>query len=181
MLMGLTRQLGGALLLCGLLFSVGARAAETQPALSSEEQARYLSELKRLYMTSDERKALFAHANSLLSTYALSAGYQVGQTDRRDLRYQLSLARPGELMLREETRAANGTELGGGEAIFLLPVVKDAATDGEADAGGENGHEAGPEKPFGIWYFSRVGHDLVVGFARWFPVISGSWRGWQAP
>lgn len=76
-------------------FSVGARGAGPQPALSSEEQARYLSELKRLYMTSDERKALFAHANSLLSTYALSAGYQVGQTDRRDLRYQLSLARPG--------------------------------------------------------------------------------------
>lgn len=120
MLMGLTRQLGGALLLCGLLFSIGARAAETQPALSSEEQARYLSELKRLYMTSDERKALFAHANSLLSTYALSAGYQVGQADRRDLRYQLSLARPGELMLREETRVANGT----GVAVHnrLLPV-----------------------------------------------------------
>ena len=43
-----------------------------------------------------------------------------------------------------ESRATNGSELGSGEAIFFGPVVKNAATDGEADAGGEDGHESRP-------------------------------------
>ncbi len=120
MRMGLTRQLGGALVLCGMFFLSPVSAAGSEPVLSSAEQTRYLAEIKRLYLTDDERKALFAHTNALLKTYALSAGYQVGSSDRRDLQYQVSLARPGELMLREEVRATTGT----GVAVRnrLLPV-----------------------------------------------------------
>jgi len=71
-----------------------AQASEAQ--LSGEEQARYLADLKRLYLTKDERKALLAHSNALLDTYALRAGYQLGKApaQRSDLRYQLSIAGP---------------------------------------------------------------------------------------
>ena len=55
-----------------------------------------------------------------------------------------------------EARAADGAELGAGEAEFRRPVVEDAAANGEADAGGENGHEAGPEEPFGIRDYAWV-------------------------
>ena len=42
--------------------------------------------------------------------------------------------------------AADGAELRASEAEFLAPVVKNAAADGEAHAGGENGHESSPEE-----------------------------------
>ncbi|MBB2493767.1 hypothetical protein H3H51_01980 [Pseudomonas sp. UL070] len=82
-----------------------------QAQLSGEEQARYLAELKRLYLTKNERTALLAHSNALLDTYALTAAYQVGKTQRSDLRYQLSVAGPGELVVREESRAQQGMAL----------------------------------------------------------------------
>ena len=44
-----------------------------------------------------------------------------------------------------ETGTPDGAELAGCESILMPPVSKDAATDGKADASGENGHEAGPE------------------------------------
>ncbi len=56
-----------------------------------------------------------------------------------------------------ETRAADGAELRAGEAELLAPVIENAAANGEADAGGEDGHEAGPEQAFG------VGRDAGVG------------------
>ena len=43
-----------------------------------------------------------------------------------------------------ETGAADGAELRTGEAEFGGPIGKDAAADPEADAGGQNGQEAGP-------------------------------------
>ena len=49
--------------------------------------------------------------NQLLQTYALRAGYQVGQAAPRDLLYQLSLGAPGELLLREESRGQQGTDV----------------------------------------------------------------------
>jgi hypothetical protein len=111
MRLGLTRRLSGLLLLLSL--GAGAQVQASEAQLSGEEQARYLAELKRLYLTKDERKALLAHSNALLDTYALRAGYQLGkaQTQRSDLRYQLSIAGPGELLVREETRAEQGTAL----------------------------------------------------------------------
>jgi len=105
----LTRRLTGLALCAALLASLPAQAGAAQAALSGEEQARYLAELKRLYLTGDERQALLAHCNDLLNTYALRAAYQVGQAERRDLLYQLSLGGPGELVLREESRAEQGT------------------------------------------------------------------------
>ena len=43
------------------------------------------------------------------------------------------------------------------------PVVENAAANREADAGGENGHEAGPKKPTGVVCdaFSFCGHGTV--------------------
>jgi len=107
----LTRKLTGLVLSAALLAAVPSHAAEPGAALSGEEQTRYLKELKHLYLTSDERKALLAHSNDLLKTYALRAAYQIGQPERHDLLYQLSLGGPGELVLREESRAEHGTDL----------------------------------------------------------------------
>ncbi|MGH8437158.1 MAG: hypothetical protein ACRERX_22450 [Pseudomonas sp.] len=92
-------------LAAALLATPALHAAEPEVALSGAEQTRYLSELKRLYGTTDERKALLAHSNELLERYAVRAAYQVGQSNRHDLVYQLSVGGPGELLIREQTRA----------------------------------------------------------------------------
>ncbi|PTS85182.1 hypothetical protein DBR00_05130 [Pseudomonas sp. HMWF032] len=86
-------------------------AAEADSVLSSAEQGHYLHELKRLYLTQDERQALFAHCNDLLNTYALRAAYQVGQAQRHDRVYQLRQGASGELLLREESRGQRGTDI----------------------------------------------------------------------
>lgn len=104
MAMRLTRKLIVTLLLGAGLASNPVIAAEPASGLSGGEQASYLAELKRLYLTQDERKALLTHSNELLQTYALRAGYQVGQAQPQDRLYQLRLGGPGELLLREETR-----------------------------------------------------------------------------
>lgn len=110
MRLGLTRRLSGLLLLVALGGVAATPVLAEQAQLSGEEQARYLAELKRLYLTKNERTALLAHTNALLDTYALTAAYQVGKTQRSDLRYQLSVAGPGELVVREESRAQQGME-----------------------------------------------------------------------
>lgn len=111
MRLGLTRRLSGLLLLAALGGTAPAPVMAAEAQLSGEEQARYLAELKRLYLTKNERKALLEHSNALLDTYALTAAYQVGQTTRSDLRYQLSVVAPGELLVREESRTAQGNAL----------------------------------------------------------------------
>lgn len=107
----LTRRLGG--IIFTLLFGSAplVTAAEAQGSLSGNEQARYLADLQRLYLAKSERAALLEHCNQLLQTYALRAGYQVGQAAPRDLFYQLSLGGPGELLLREESRGQQGTDI----------------------------------------------------------------------
>lgn len=105
---GLTSQLmklllGSLLLLNGM----AAHAAESN-TLGSDEPARYLREIKSLYLTADERTALLAHANALLETYGLRAAYQVGQANPEDVLYRLEAGKPGELRVREERRSASG-------------------------------------------------------------------------
>ncbi|GIZ12817.1 hypothetical protein NCCP436_22330 [Pseudomonas sp. NCCP-436] len=78
--------------------------ADDRGALQGAEQRAYLDGLRQLYLADDERRALLAHGNALLETYALRAGYQVGQTRRQDWLYQLSVGEAGELILREESR-----------------------------------------------------------------------------
>lgn len=107
----LTRKLMAAVLFAGCLLGSPLFAGEPAAGLSGAEPARYLAELKRRYQTEDERKALLAHSNQLLQTYALRAAYQVGQAQRQDLLYQLRLGAPGELLLREETRGAQGADV----------------------------------------------------------------------
>ncbi len=111
MAMGLTRQLGVAALLTLACGAPMASAEEGNARLDGPEQQRYIAELKRLYLTSDERRALLAHCNDLLETYALRAGYQVGQPERDDWSYRLSVGAQGELLAREERRAEQGTRL----------------------------------------------------------------------
>jgi hypothetical protein len=100
-----------SVLLGGCLVASPLFADEPTAGLSGGEQASYLAELKRLYLTQDERQALLAHSNDLLNTYALRAAYQVGQAQRQDQLYQLRLGAPGELLLREETRSAQGNDI----------------------------------------------------------------------
>ena len=83
-------------------------AEEIASGLSSPEQASYLAAIKRAHPQADERQALLAQCNQLLKTYALRAGYQLGQADARDQLYQLSIGAPGELLLRQESRAPQG-------------------------------------------------------------------------
>jgi ApaG protein len=42
----------------------------------------------------------------MLDTYALRAGYQVGQSNPQDFLYELSVSAPGELRIREEVRGS---------------------------------------------------------------------------
>ena len=95
-------------MLFAALSAAGPVLAAQPGQLDGQEQGRYLAQLKKLYLTGDERQALLAHCNDLLTTYALRAAYQVGQAQRQDLLYQVALGGPGELVLREETRAEQG-------------------------------------------------------------------------
>ncbi len=87
------------------------QAAEPAPELSGAEQTRYLNELKHLYLTSNERQALLAQSNELLDTYAVRAAFQVGQAERHDQVYQLSVGGPGELLVQQTVREAQGVNL----------------------------------------------------------------------
>jgi hypothetical protein len=89
----------------------GGEAGNSQASLGSAEQARYLAELQRLYPRQAPRKALLGHCNRLLESYALSAGYRVGEKQRDDLLYRLSVSGDGTLNVREETRSADGSRL----------------------------------------------------------------------
>ena len=107
----LTRKLISAALLASAIGASPVFAAESGAGLSSAEQGNYLLELKRLYLTENERQALLAHCNDLLKTYALRAAYQVGQAQRQDRLYQVREGESGELLLREEVRGQQGTDL----------------------------------------------------------------------
>lgn len=94
----------------------GSDAGGNQPgqpisSLSSVDQERYLAELKRLYPRQAPRKALLEHCNRLLESYALRAGYRVGERQPSDLFYQLSILGEGALNVREEIRSADGSRM----------------------------------------------------------------------
>lgn len=80
-------------------------------SLDGADQARYLAELQHLYPRQTPRKALLEHCNRLLESYALRSGYRVGEAQRDDLLYQLSILGDGVLSVREETRSADGSRL----------------------------------------------------------------------
>jgi hypothetical protein len=107
----LTRKLITAVLLSSFIAASPVFSAEPAKGLSSAEQGNYLLELKRLYHTENERQALLAHINDLLKTYALRAAYQVGQSPRQDLLYHVRQGEPGELLLREEIRGQQRTDI----------------------------------------------------------------------
>jgi len=87
-----------------------ALAQQSTAQIEAPERDSYLNTLKQRYGTQDERSALLAESNQLLTDYALTAGYQLGQAQnkREDLSYRLSLGGAGELVVREERRSADG-------------------------------------------------------------------------
>jgi hypothetical protein len=89
----------------------GSDATNQMSSLDGAEQARYLAELKHLYPRQVPRKALLEHCNRLLESYALRGGYRVGEAQRDDLLYQLSILGEGTLNVREETRSSDGSRL----------------------------------------------------------------------
>lgn len=101
----LTRKLQRVGLMLIVALGIQLPAFAEGNSLASDEPARYLSELRKLYLTKDDRTALLAHSNALLQSYALRAGYQIGSSAPRDLLYSLSLGEPGELLVREEVRS----------------------------------------------------------------------------
>lgn len=105
---GLTSRLIKLLLIPLVIVASGQLKAAEPSVLEADDSARYLAELKALYLVSDERSALLAHSNALLDTYGLKAAYQVGQANPEDLKYQLSVGKAGELRIREERRSATG-------------------------------------------------------------------------
>ena len=105
---GLTSRLA-KLVMVSVLWVIGTPAMAAEPIeFGSDESTLYLTELKKLYLTSSDRTALLTHSNSLLDTYALRAGYQVGQANPQDFLYELSVTAPGELRIREEVRGSSG-------------------------------------------------------------------------
>ena len=105
---GLTSRLA-KLVMVSLFCTFGIPLQAAEPVeFASDESANYLAELRRLYLTGSDRQALLAHSNGLLGTYALRAGFQIGQTNPQDVLYELSVATPGELRIREEVRGSNG-------------------------------------------------------------------------
>ena len=105
---GLTSRLA-KLVMVSLFCTFGTPLQAAEPVeFASDESANYLAELRRLYLTGSDRQALLAHSNGLLGTYALRAGFQIGQTNPQDVLYELSVATPGELRIREEVRGSNG-------------------------------------------------------------------------
>ena len=67
---------------------------------------QYLNQLKQQHATSNERTALLAEINSLLTKHALRAGYQLGQSNPQDFLYRVSVAEQGDLIIREEIRSS---------------------------------------------------------------------------
>jgi hypothetical protein len=118
----LTRKLIHAVCLLGCLAAAPALASEPAAGLSSAEQAGYLADLQRLYLSQDERQVLLLHSNALLTTYALRAGFQVGQAQPRDLLYQLRLGASGELLVREEIRGQGNDVAVRNQRIALFGV-----------------------------------------------------------
>jgi hypothetical protein len=104
------------------LAAAPALAREPAAGLSSAEQTGYLADLQRLYLSQDERQALLLHSNALLTTYALRAGFQVGQVQPQDLLYQLRLGAPGELIVREEIRGQGNDVAVRNQRIALFGV-----------------------------------------------------------
>ncbi|WP_462381075.1 hypothetical protein [Pseudomonas sp. Marseille-QA0892] len=107
-----TAQRLAAAVLFGSMLPVFATPGQAQEAtLTSPDQAQYLEGLKRLYLITDERQALLAHTNALLTAYMLKAGYRLDEPNPKGVKYEVSLGKPGEILVREESRGEQGGDL----------------------------------------------------------------------
>jgi len=105
---GLTSRLARLVMISALWVGGSSALAAQDVEFGSDESARYLAELRNLYLAGSDREALLVHSNGLLDTYALRVAYQVGQPNAQDYFYELSVAAPGELRIREEVRSPTG-------------------------------------------------------------------------
>lgn len=68
-------------------------------SLLENSEAKYMEQLKRLYMTNSTSKALLKHINSMLSTHALKRPTKIVRADQRPLaRYRISHDSSGNLI-----------------------------------------------------------------------------------
>lgn len=102
------RTLFLALLVSCALASLPAGASANEPVLENTERENYLNQLKRQHATDNERTALLAQINSLLSEHALLRGYQIGYKVPEDILYSARVPRSGTLQIREERRSTDG-------------------------------------------------------------------------
>jgi len=79
--------------------------------LEGNERQNYIDSVMQLQASQDERTALLAQINSLLKEHALLSGYQVGYRNPQDIVYSISIARHGELSIREQTRTVQTGQL----------------------------------------------------------------------
>ena len=111
MLHYLSRSLLAARWLALSLITASSFSFAEPATLESNEQANYLSQLKRQHATANERTALLAELNSLLTENALRAGYQVGYSNPQDFLYSVSVDGQGELLIREEIRSSQNNAM----------------------------------------------------------------------
>lgn len=94
---------------CTAVLALGALPVlAATPALENTERDSYLNQLKQQHVTTSERTALLAQANSLLSQHALLRGYQLDQPQPQDFLFSLQLPEPGVLRIREERTGSDG-------------------------------------------------------------------------
>lgn len=105
MLQYISRSILAARNLTLSLITVATFSVAEPITLDSREKVNYLSQLKQQHATSNERTALLAEINSLLTKHALRAGYQLGQSNPQDFLYRVSVAEQGDLIIREEIRS----------------------------------------------------------------------------
>lgn len=111
MLQYLSRSLLTARWLALSLLAAATFSTAEPVTLDSSEQVNYLNQLKRQHATSNERTALLAEVNSLLTEHALRAGYQVGHSNPQDFLYSVSVAQQGDLIIREEIRSSQNNTM----------------------------------------------------------------------
>lgn len=105
------QRMAAAVVLGSILPMMATPGLAQEAILSSPDQSQYLEGLKRLYLISDERQALLTHTNALLTAYMLKAGYRLDEPNPKGVKYELSLGKPGELLVREELRGEQGGDL----------------------------------------------------------------------
>lgn len=74
---------------------------------AASDDNKYLTTLKNLYLTNDNRQALTLHINDLLASYSLRAGYQLNQANPASVTYSLAYTEDRQLSIRRQQTFVN--------------------------------------------------------------------------